>query len=171
MQADFVPPSEQLITLTIGQLQDIITQAVQKAVKPLLEQLSEMEERISHLEKENAALHAKLASIEKDQDHLSNNQFTQLQIIHKLKEEAKQPAKAAPTAPPCGEKTVARIAKIAEVLKSRGPTTLKELERILQICPKEMNRLLSRLDMRRYELHARPGDAREKVLRLRVQIR
>jgi hypothetical protein len=48
---------------------------------------------------------------------------------------------------------------------------LKQLERILQICPKEMNRLLAKLDMRRYELHSRPGDAREKVLRLKVQIR
>jgi hypothetical protein len=75
----------------------------------------------------------------------------------------------APT-PPHGEKTVARIAKIDEVLKSRGPTTLKQLEHILEISPKEMNRLIGRLDKRRYELHSRPGDARERVLRLKVQI-
>jgi hypothetical protein len=37
------------------------------------------------------------------------------------------------TAPPKGEKTVARIAKIEEVLKSRGPSTLEELERILGV--------------------------------------
>jgi hypothetical protein len=76
-----------------------------------------------------------------------------------------------PHALPKGAKTLARIAKIDEILKSRGATTLKEVERILKISPKEMNRLLAKLDMRRYELHERPGDSREKVLRLRVQIR
>jgi hypothetical protein len=30
---------------------------------------------------------------------------------------------------------------------------------------KKMNRLLAKLDMRRYDLHARPGDAQEKVLK------
>jgi hypothetical protein len=35
---------------------------------------------------------------------------------------------------------------------------------------KKMNRLLAKLDMRRYDLHARPGDAQEKVLRLKPQI-
>jgi hypothetical protein len=34
-----------------------------------------------------------------------------------------------------------------------------------------MTRLLGKLDMRRYDLHSRPGDEREKVLRLKAQIR
>jgi hypothetical protein len=34
---------------------------------------------------------------------------------------------------------------------------------------KKMNRLLAKLDMRRHDLHARPGDAREKELRLKAQ--
>lgn len=74
------------------------------------------------------------------------------------------------TTPPRGEKTLARITKIEEILKARGPTTLKELERILGIDQATMTRLLGKLDKRRYEVHSRPGDDREKVLRLKVQI-
>jgi hypothetical protein len=40
MQADFVPPSEQLITLTYGQLQELITQAVEKAIQPLQDEIT-----------------------------------------------------------------------------------------------------------------------------------
>jgi len=41
VQNDFaVSPSEQLITLTIGQLQELITQAVQKAIQPLQDEIT-----------------------------------------------------------------------------------------------------------------------------------
>ena len=79
--------------------------------------------------------------------------------------------RAKTTAPPRGEKTLDRINKIDTILKARGPTTLKELERILGIDQATMTRLLGKLDKRRYEVHSRPGDDREKVLRLKVQIR
>jgi len=87
----------------------------------------------------------------------------QLQLIKQLRESGRKPS--------IGTKTIARIAKIDEILKSRGPTTLKELERILGIDRATMTRLLGKLDMRRYDLHSRPGDEREKVLRLKAQIR
>jgi hypothetical protein len=41
-KANFVSPSEQLITLTYGQLQDLITQAVEKATQPLKDEVSEL---------------------------------------------------------------------------------------------------------------------------------
>jgi len=72
-----------------------------------------------------------------------------------------------PKAPPQGSKTIARIAKIDEILKARGATTLKELERILKIRPQEMSRLLRRLDQRRYEVFLRNENKQEKVIRLR----
>ncbi len=43
VQADFVPPSDQLITLTYGQLQDLIREAVKEAVAPLQERLDRLE--------------------------------------------------------------------------------------------------------------------------------
>jgi predicted HTH transcriptional regulator len=84
-------------------------------------------------------------------------------LIKQLRESGRKPS--------IGTKTIARIAKIDEILKSRGPTTLKELERTLGIDRATMTRLLGKLDMRRYDLHSRPGDEREKVLRLKAQIR
>lgn len=73
--------------------------------------------------------------------------------------------------PSSGEKTHIRILKIDEVLKAHGPTTLRELRRILNIDKATMTRLLGTLDKRRYEIFTRSGDNREKVLRLRSQIR
>jgi cell division septum initiation protein DivIVA len=136
------------------------------AIQGLKDEVAQIREERDQDRQEIAALRASVASLEKDQDILRDNQLIQLQLIHKVK--SKQPARAAP---PQGEKSIARIAKIDEVLKSRGPTTLSQLERILGIDRATMTRLLAKLDMRRYELHARPGDAREKVLRLRAQIR
>jgi len=65
---DFVPPSDQLITLTIGQLQDLITQAAEKATKPLQGRISSLEDRTASLEKENAALCTKIASLVSTQE-------------------------------------------------------------------------------------------------------
>jgi hypothetical protein len=73
--------------------------------------------------------------------------------------------------PPNGTKTETRIAKINEILQARGPTPLKELGRILGLDKAAMTRLMSKLDKRRYELYCRRGDARQKVLRLKAQIR
>ncbi len=67
---------------------------------------------------------------------------------------------------PTGKKSKARVEQLKEILKG-GPKTYKELERILKISPKEMNRLVSMLDTRSYEVFFRTGDNRQKVLRLR----
>ena len=160
-QTDFVPPAEQLITLTIGQLQGLITQAIEKAIQPLQNRIESLEAIVARQGKEIAALDA-------TQSTQGENQFIQLQLIGQLRD---APQRTIATALPRGDKTQARIAKIDEVLKSRGPTTLKQLEHILGIDRATMTRLLGKLDKRRYELHSRPGDDREKVLRLKVQIR
>jgi len=67
---------------------------------------------------------------------------------------------------PTGKKSKARVEQLKEILKG-GAKTYKELERILKISPKEMNRLVSMLDTRSYEVFFRAGDNRQKVLRLR----
>ena len=63
-QAGFESPSEQLITLTYGQL----VQAVQEAIQPLQDRISSLEDRVTGLQEENAALRAKLASLESLQE-------------------------------------------------------------------------------------------------------
>lgn len=67
-KVDSVPPSEQLITLTYGQLQGLI----EAAIRPLQEEIAQLREE--------------LASLEKVQDTLSENQLIQLRLIHGLKE-------------------------------------------------------------------------------------
>lgn len=69
-----------------------------------------------------------------------------------------------------GAKTEARLKKLEEILKEGGSCSYKELERLLRISPKEMNRLVSGLDNREYEVFTRNGDERQKVLRKKVQI-
>ena len=71
-QAGFESPSEQLITLTYGQLQDLIVQAVQEGIQPLQDEIAQLREE--------------LASLDKVQDTLSENKLIQLRLIHGLKE-------------------------------------------------------------------------------------
>ncbi len=68
-------PSEQLITLTYGQLQDLI--------QPLRDEI--------------AQLRGKLASLDKVQDTLSENQLIQLRLIHELKEKVNQESQSPAT--------------------------------------------------------------------------
>jgi hypothetical protein len=70
-------------------------------------------------------------------------------------------------APLTGKKSKVRVEQLREILRN-GPKSYKELERLLGISPKEMNRLISRLDSRSYEIFFRAGDNRQKVLRLRA---
>ena len=156
MQPDFVPPSEQLITLTYGQLKDII----QESLMPLRDEIDTLRSMIS-------SQNEMIATLESTQETQADNQLIQLQLINNLRETIRKTTTAIPT----GQKTLERIAKIDEVLKARGSTTLKELGKMLKIRPQETSRLVAKLDKRRYEVFLRAGDKREKVLRLRVQNR
>jgi len=68
---------------------------------------------------------------------------------------------------PRGKKTLDRIEKLDQILRS-GPKTFQEIERLLGISPKEMHRIVSRLDMRKYKISPRPGNERQKVIRLKT---
>jgi uncharacterized coiled-coil protein SlyX len=164
-QAD-VQPSESIFVLSSGQLREIISQAIVEATEPLVERIEALENRAARQQEDLATL-----STTETQDYRANYQDIR-EIFAAIEELDGKIAKTTPTtATPRGEKTLARIAKIDGILKARGPTTLKELERILSVDRATMTRLLSKLDKRRYEVHSRPGDEREKVLRLKVQIR
>jgi hypothetical protein len=178
-RADSVSPSEESIfILTAGQLQTIISQAIQ----PMKDEITALRQKVARLEELEEIYHGPGPQPE-DIPLLRECWIKRREILNDLPSrvwgleedlatlEQRPSTSPAPIASPKGAKTIARIAKIEEVLKTRGPSTLKELERILGIDKATMTRLLARLDMRRYELHSRPGDDREKVLRLKVQIR
>ena len=67
-KADFELPSEQLITLTYGQLQDLIIGAIEKAIQPLQEEVAQLREEIAQDRQEIAALCAQVHSLENLQE-------------------------------------------------------------------------------------------------------
>lgn len=156
------PVDQPVYILTSDQLRAIISDAVHKATKSILTALSDLEARINALEARSTVIEA---HEEADIIHLANGQAEDRKRISALEHQSR----IQPTTP-LGEKTVARIDQIKSILKSRGPTSFGELERILKISPREMLRITKKLDLRYFEITRRPGDARQKVLRLRSQI-
>ena len=93
-KADSVPPSEQLVVLSYGQLQDLIKGAIEQAIQPLQDEIAQLREEIAQGHREIAALRLKTASLEKDRDTLSENQLIQLRLIHELKGKINQESPA-----------------------------------------------------------------------------
>ena len=109
------------------------------------------------------SLTAKVEALQKRQDE--SHETLNLNIAQDRKRISSLETR--PSVPQPGSKTAARIAMIDQVLKERGPTVLKELCRVLKVIPQELSRILRRLDKRRFDLTARPGDRRQKVLRIK----
>ncbi len=79
-QVDFVPPSEEpVFILTSGQLQDLIT----RAIEPLQDRIESLEGVLTKQGEEIAALKATAK-------HQEDNQFIQLQLISQLREAVKK---------------------------------------------------------------------------------
>jgi len=116
---------------------------------------------VQDLQEENLALKQELDAF---QDFVALERMKDRQRIAKL-EQADKVSRNPP-----GTKTEARIKALREILKQRGSTTFKQIEKILKISPREMLRLTGYLDMRQYEIFRRQGDGRQKVIRLRAQI-
>ena len=79
--------------------------------------------------------------------------------------------KGEPKAP--GKKTAARIEKLKEILKHNGGSrAFTQLQDDLGLGPSQFSQLVSKLDMRVFEISLRPGAKRgEKVLKLKARIR
>jgi hypothetical protein len=84
-KADFVPPSEQLVTLTYGQLSDLVTQAIEKAIQPLQDEVSQLRATVERQDEKIAALEARIGLQE-------DNGLIQLRLIGQLREAAKKEA-------------------------------------------------------------------------------
>jgi predicted RNase H-like nuclease (RuvC/YqgF family) len=107
MQADFVPPTDEAVfVLTSNQLKDIITQAVEKAIQPLQDEIAQDREEI-------ATLRAEIASLKTTQEECAEFQARQLNAerrrISKLEH---------PTVEP-GKTELSRAERIAKYLQNR----------------------------------------------------
>ena len=141
-KAGFESPSEQLITLTYGQL----VQAVQEAIQPLQDEIAQLREEIT--------------SLEAAQDTLSDNQLIQLRLIHELKEKAKRSP---------GKTELSRAEKIERYLAARPDhkATFETLRGHLGIDKDLLNDAIKALmasSPGRYGIARAPGDKRKRAL-------
>ncbi len=158
-KAGFESPSEQLITLTYGQL----VQAVQEAIQPLQDEVSQLREEIGQDRREIASLHAKLASLEKDRDVLSDNQLIQLRLIHELKDKSNGPTDTE-------KERVERIEKLCSDAPNHE-ISLSELRGRLGIDKAVLSRLLKRINGDKFYLRKSTLDKRIRYLCLRPKVR
>jgi len=109
-KADFVPPSEQLITLTYGQLQELIINAVTKAIEPLQDEVRELKAIVANQDE-------KIVALESTQSTHADNQLIQLRLINSIREESHKEkiAHAANTT----QKTQDHITSIAVILGAK----------------------------------------------------
>jgi len=144
----------------------------EEAIKSRISAVQDLQPTITHLAERNASNEALIEDLRRQQER--DHERVLVEVAHdrqRLATLEARPARAeAPPAPP-GSKTAARLEQMRTILTDRGSTTFKEMERLLRISPKEMNRILARADKRSIEVFTREGDRRQKVLRLKVQIR
>ena len=148
-KAGFESPSEQLITLTYGQLQDLIVQAVQEAIQPLQDEVSQLREEIT--------------SLEATQDTLSDNQLIQLRLIHELKDKSNGPTDTE-------KERVERIEKLCSDAPNHE-ISLSELRGRLGIDKAVLSRLLKRINGDKFYLRKSTLDKRIRYLCLRPEVR
>ena len=144
-QAGFESPSEQLITLTYGQL----VQAVQEAIQPLQDEIAQLREEIT--------------SLEAAQDTLSDNQLIQLRLIHELKDKSNGPTDTE-------KERVERIEKLCSDAPNHE-ISLSELRGRLGIDKAVLSRLLKRINGDKFYLRKSTLDKRIRYLCLRPKVR
>jgi hypothetical protein len=135
---------EPVIAISASQFQDIITHAVKEAVEPLQDHIKQLKAEISDLEKQ--------------QDHLAENELIQLRLINQCREEI---FRDDPTA--TEQERVKRI----EDLCANAPghmISLAELRGRLGIHKVVLSRLLKMIDGDRFYLKKSATDKRERYL-------
>jgi DNA-directed RNA polymerase sigma subunit (sigma70/sigma32) len=114
-QTDFpVSPSEEAVfILNSGQLQDIITKAIEKAIQPLQDEVRDLKAIVARQDEKIAALEATL-------DTHADNSLIQLRLINGLREDLHKPQeRAAPVLTKPTQKTEAHITEIAHILGAK----------------------------------------------------
>lgn len=85
-----VSPSEQVIVISVSQLQNLLKEAVRETIQPLQAELSDLQAVVASQQAEMADLRTKIASLEAAQDTLADNQLIQLRLINELRESTKK---------------------------------------------------------------------------------
>jgi len=152
--ADFVSPSEEsAFILTTPPLSALITQAVEKAIQPLQDEVRDLKTTVARQGEMIAALQA-------TQDTHADNQLIQLRLINDLREAKKGPGKTA----------ISRADKIEKYLTSRPDhrATFETLKGQLQVDNVRLNeaiKILITTSDRSYSIQKETtGDKRKRIL-------
>jgi len=113
-QTNFVQTSEELVfILTSGQLQDLVTQAIQKAIQPLQDEVRDLKATVACQDEKITALEATL-------DTHADNSLIQLRLINSLRVDVhKGQEKPAPAPTKTTQKTSDHITEIAHILGAK----------------------------------------------------
>ena len=155
-KADSVPPSEQTISLSYGQLQELIKEAVEQAIEPLHEEIAQDRQEIEALRSTVASLETALyqeicricLDIAYDRKRLA-----------KLEHPTKEP----------GKTETSRAEKIEKYLASRPDhrasfETLKGMLQINNVLLNQTIKILMDGSPGRYGVTKAPGDKRKRTL-------
>jgi Fe-S-cluster formation regulator IscX/YfhJ len=126
--------------------------------------LTDLCQRFEALDRDNKELKTRIIELELQQDDHTAAINRHAEAINQVWSIMKRPSV------PKGQKTKARLEDLDKILRARGAKTLSQLEMDLKISPQQMSGLISKLDMKRYNLFFREGNGREKVLMLRSRI-
>jgi hypothetical protein len=153
-KADIVPQSEEpVFILTTGQLQDLITQAIEKAIQPLQDEVTQLKATVATQDEKIAALEARIGLQE-------DNGLIQLRLINDLRETTKKgPSKT----------EISRAEKIERYLSSRPDhrATFETLKGHLGVNKDRLNEAIKTLMLAspgRYGITRTPGDKRKRTL-------
>jgi len=163
-QAGFESPSEQLITLTYGQLQGLIREAIEQAIVPLQERIEALESTVDGQEKELAAMGLKLASLE----NLQEQDTTRICLDIAYDRQRLAKLENSPIKEP-GKTELSRAEKIEKYLASRPDhkATFETLKGMLQVDNVLLSQAIKTLMERspgRYGITKAPGDKRKRAL-------
>lgn len=163
-KADFVPPSEQLVTLTYGQLQDLITGAIEKGIQPLKEEVALLREEIAQDRQDIAALRAQVRSLESLQVSETTRVCLDIAQDRQRISALEHPAEKKP-----GKTETSRAEKIAKYLQGRPDhrATFETLKGHLQVDNVRLNeavKVLVTSEPGRYSIVRVAGDKRRRVL-------
>ena len=146
---DFELTSEQPITLSYGDLQDLIKEALQ----PIQDEVETLKATVIHQDE-------KIAALESTQETHADNQLIQLRLIHELRETSKKGP---------GKTEASRAEKITKYLESRPDhrASFETLKGNLGVDKARLNEAIKTLmkgSPGRYGITRTPGDKRKRIL-------
>jgi hypothetical protein len=153
-KADFVPTSEESVfVLTSSQLSALITQAVQKAIQPLQDEVTQLRTTVATQEEKIGSLEARIGLQE-------DNGLIQLRLINDIRETTKKGP---------GKTEISRAEKIEKYLSSRPDhrasfETLKGHLGIDKFRLNEAVKVLMNSSPGRYGIIRTPGDKRKRSI-------